>query len=235
MENEYMKLDKNKATPLRMIIMVLLAFGFNCITYYGTRLITSEFHHYNMSIKLDYIIPLVPWTVIIYLGCYIYWIANYALGAIQAEEEAAAFLCADLCAKIVCFILFVAFPTTIVRPEIADTGLMNKAMLFLYSIDTPDNLFPSIHCLTSWFCVIAVRKQKAVPGWYKVLSVIIALAICISTLTTKQHVIVDTFAGIALAELAYLFVKKSGILGPYKRLVAAIESFIISICKGRKQ
>ena len=81
-----MKADTNKATTLRMIIMVLLALGFNCITYYGTRLITNGFHHYNMSTRLDYIIPLIPWTIIIYLGCYIYWITNYALGTIQAED-----------------------------------------------------------------------------------------------------------------------------------------------------
>ncbi|WP_294309690.1 phosphatase PAP2 family protein [Pseudobutyrivibrio sp.] len=230
-----MKSCNNKSITLKTIIMVLLALGFNCITYYGTRLITGGFYHHNMSTKLDLIIPLVPWTIIIYLGCYLFWIANYWMGSIQDEDETAAFLCADLCAKIVCFILFITVPTTIVRPEIPDTDIMNKAMLFLYSIDTPDNLFPSIHCLTSWFCVIAVRKQKTIPDWYKVLSVIIALAICVSTLTTKQHVVVDTFAGIALAELAYLFVKKSGILGPYKKLVSAIESFIISICKGRKQ
>ena len=131
-------------------------------------------------------------------------------------------------------LLFLAFPTTNIRPEIADTGLMNKLMLLLYSIDPANNLFPSIHCLTSWFCVIAVRKQKDIPNWYKYVSVIIALAICVSTLTTKQHVIYDAIAGVGLAELSYFFVEKSGILVPYRKLVASIERRILSIANTKK-
>ncbi len=96
-------------------------------------------------------------------------------------------------------------------------------MLWLYSMDPANNLFPSIHCLTSWFCVIAIRKQKRIPTWYQVLSVIIALAICISTLTTKQHVVVDVFAGVFLAEFSYWFVQKSGFILFYKKMTTAID------------
>ena len=218
--------SKKRASLVRIFIMVVLSFGFNCVTYYGTRLITSGLHHHDMTTKFDLATPLVPWTVLIYFGSFGFWIVNYFLGCFQDDDETSSLLCADLCAKIVCFILFVAVPTTNIRPEIADTTLMNKLMIYLYSVDTADNLFPSIHCLTSWFCVIAVRKQKAIPNWYKVLSVIIALAICVSTLTTKQHVVVDTFTGVGLAELSYWFVKKSGILSPYRKLVTALEKII---------
>ena len=32
-------------------------------------------------------------------------------------------------------------------------------MRFLYQVDAADNLFPSIHCLTSWFCYIGIRGR----------------------------------------------------------------------------
>ena len=92
-------------------------------------------------------------------------------------------------------------------------------MRLLYRMDAADNLLPSIHCLTSWFCFLAVRKNEKIPVWYKWVSLLIAVSICISTLTTKQHVLIDVFAGVALAELSYLFVEKSGFSRQYKNVM----------------
>ena len=80
--------------------------------------------------------------------------------------------------------------------------MFENAMKCLYSMDAADNLFPSIHCLTSWLCIIAVINQERVPKAYKVISVILAILVCISTITTKQHVIVDVIAGVMLAEFS---------------------------------
>ncbi|MBR4121100.1 MAG: hypothetical protein IKT95_05025, partial [Spirochaetales bacterium] len=38
---------------------------------------------------------------------------------------------------------------------------------------------------------------------WKILAFVLAIAVFISTITTRQHVIVDIFGGIALAELSY--------------------------------
>lgn len=77
-------------------------------------------------------------------------------------------------------------------------------MRLLYRVDAADNLFPSIHCLVSWLCWIGVRKRKDIPTIYRYISLIASLLVCISTLTTKQHVIVDVIGGIALAECSYM-------------------------------
>ena len=68
---------------------------------------------------------------------------------------------------------------------------------------SPTNLFPSIHCLVSWFCAIGLRGTR-VSTWYKVFSYAFAIAVCISTQLTKQHYIVDVFGGILLAEISLL-------------------------------
>ena len=53
-------------------------------------------------------------------------------------------------------------------------------------------------------CVnLPVRSQKAIPLWYKLLSVLMALAVCLSTLTMRQHVLADVFSGVLLAEVSY--------------------------------
>lgn len=209
--------------PKAMVVPLLLSATWNSITYFGSRLLTADWHHINAEIFLDAGIPFVPWTVIIYLSCYIFWIANYILGCRQDRKEAFRFICADFLAKTICLICFLVVPTTNTRPEVSVEGIWNQVMIHLYNTDAADNLFPSIHCLTSWFCYIAVRKNKSVPRFYVWFSLLFALSVCISTLTTKQHVIVDVFGGVGLAEGSY-FVVKYKFIGLYEKVITKINS-----------
>ena len=208
------------------IIPLVIALIFNTIAYNGTRIITTSKYHYDITSPIDNLIPIIPATIIIYLGCYVYWLINYVLGAGQEDDEAYKFLSADLFAKLICMVIFIAFPTTNTRPVLEDNGFFTEALKMLYQIDAADNLFPSIHCLTSWFCLIAVRKNPNVKSVYKIISVIITVAICVSTLTTKQHVIVDVAGGIALAEFSYMIVDKIGFTRIYQRSMKYIEQRI---------
>lgn len=208
------------------IIPLVIALIFNTIAYNGTRIITTSKYHYNITSPIDNLIPVIPATIIIYLGCYLYWIVNYVIGAGQEDDEAYKFLSADLFAKLICMVIFIAFPTTNTRPVLEDEGFFTEVLKMLYQIDAADNLFPSIHCLTSWFCLIAVRKNPNVKTVYKIISVIITVAICVSTLTTRQHVIVDVAGGIALAEFSYLIVDKIGFTRIYQRSMKYIEQRI---------
>lgn len=208
------------------IIPLVIALIFNTIAYNGTRIITTSKYHYDITSPIDNLIPVIPATIIIYLGCYLYWIVNYVIGAGQEDDEAYKFLSADLFAKLICMVIFIAFPTTNTRPVLEDEGFFTEVLKMLYQIDAADNLFPSIHCLTSWFCLIAVRKNPNVKTVYKIISVIITVAICVSTLTTRQHVIVDVAGGIALAEFSYLIVDKIGFTRIYQRSMKYIEQRI---------
>ena len=91
-----------------------------------------------------------------------------------------------------------------VRPDITGNSFADWALSVTYQSDSPDNLFPSLHCFMSWLCWIGVRGNDHVPKWYRNLSLVIAIAICISTLTVKQHVFVDAVAGVLLAEICYI-------------------------------
>ena len=198
----------------------------NSIAYYGTRLITQNLKHYDMTTALDRLIPFIPWTVVIYLVCFAFWFINYALASLQDEADAVRFFSADFMAKVICCICFLLIPTTNIRPEVTGTGFFDNAIRWLYSIDAADNLFPSIHCLTSWFCFISVRKQNAVPFWYKVFSAVLASAVCISTLTTRQHVIVDAVAGVLLAEFSYSWSAKSRLCEWYRNSLLSLYKAI---------
>ncbi|EOT22255.1 hypothetical protein C805_03575 [Eubacterium sp. 14-2] len=215
---------KIQIIPGIMWLPLIITLVCNTIAYNGTRLFMSDKVHYNLSNGLDDRIPFVPWTVAIYLGCYVFWVVNYIIGCRQDREEAFRFLSADLLTKLVCFLCFLFLPTTNTRPVIEGSTIWDELMRFLYQVDAADNLFPSIHCLTSWFCFIAVRRNEKIPKWYRLASLLMALSVCISTLTTKQHVLIDVAAGIGIAEGSYWFVEKCGFSGWYMNFILKAES-----------
>mgnify|MGYP000155158033 FL=1 len=172
-------------------------------------------------------LPFVPQFLVIYFGCYFFWAVNYILIARQDRRSVYQFLQGYLVSRCICLGFFLAYPTTNTRPLITDGGLWNQAALWLYSIDAADNLFPSIHCLVSWFCYLGIRGRKKIPVWYQSVSMVIAVLVFASTLLTKQHVIVDVAGGILLAELCFFIGRKTQLYRIYEKLGSRIEKKIL--------
>ncbi len=198
---------------------LLVAFSFNMAVYGGARMIAEDWHHYNVESPLDGLIPFWPPSVAVYLGCYLFWAANYILIARQEKKEICQFFSADFISRAACLVIFLIFPTTNTRPAVEPTGFWNQAMRLVYSVDAADNLFPSIHCLVSWFCYIGLRGRKEIPLWYRFASLVMAVLVCISTLTTKQHVILDVAGGVLLAEICFWIGKKQAVWKTYEKLL----------------
>lgn len=210
------------------LISLLLAFTVNMSVYVGARLIAGDWHHYNIETSLDAKILFWPPSSAIYLGCYIFWVVNYILIARQEKKSACCFFAGEALSKIICLFFFLVIPTTNTRPVVETTGFWNQVMRLIYSVDSADNLFPSIHCLVSWFCYIGIKKRQDIPAWYRQFSLVMAILICISTLTTKQHVIADVIGGVALAEICFLVGKRSAVSRIYEKMIDWISQKIFS-------
>lgn len=186
---------------VKWLSLILLV---NTITYNGSRLLTTGRKHYNVSGWLDSQIPMINWMIVVYLGCYAFWVVNYILVVREDKETARQFALIEMTAKMICFVIYVVFPTTMTRGTVTGNGIFDIAIQFVYQIDPADNLFPSLHCLVSWICYLGVKDLKSVPDWYKKVSMIIAFLVFISTVTVKQHVIVDVIGGVLVAEGCYI-------------------------------
>ncbi len=150
------------------------------------------------------------------------WCINYYICAAQEKKARDRFFAADAVAKAICLVFFIIIPTTNVRPEIGNEGFWDLGMKFLYWVDSPDNLFPSIHCIVSWLCWIGVRGKKDVHIVYRYFSLVMAIAVCVSTVTTRQHVIADVIGGVLIAEISYFLTGNPKISAVY---VAVINFF----------
>lgn len=181
---------------------------FNFLIYYGARIPASYLKPHTLSTILDCQIPLISRTVWIYWSCFLFWIINYCISTRYDKGNGYRFIGAHYIGEVICFICFAFFPTVMVRPEIIGNTVSDWIIKLTYQYDAANNLFPSIHCFVSWLCWIGVRRNRWIPKWYQAISLGIAILVCISTITVKQHVIADVPAGIILAEVSYLLSSK---------------------------
>ncbi len=207
-----------KLAPRYAAFSLVFAFLWNSLIYNGAIALQSGRPALDMTTALEEAIPFQPGWIVVYFGCFLFWGVNYILISRRGQEVWFRFLTADLLAELICGLFFVFLPTTNVRPEIVSGGLFSQLTAWLYQIDPAKNLFPSIHCMASWFCFIGVRANRRIPLWYKVFNCVFALAVCASTLFLKQHCIPDVIAGLALAELCWFLAARTPLYRPIERI-----------------
>ncbi len=195
--------------PRYTIVPLIIVFSCQSGIYFGTKLINSGMKHYDLTTNFDLATPFITWFAIIYLGCYIFWAINYMLAGKVSKQYFYTFITNIFTGYLICGTIFIIIPTTIVRPSLDDIHGFGKIFVrYIYSTDTPVNLFPSMHCLISWYCYLGVKGQPTIAKWYQVFSLIFAILVCISTLVIKQHYIADVISGVLIAELTYRVVMK---------------------------
>lgn len=182
---------------------VIFCFVFNSLIYTGLQLLMKDARHFDLTTAADRAIPFEPAWSFVYLGCFLFWAVNYILITRQGKEGWFQFATGDYLSRMICGVFFILLPTTNVRPEIVGDGMAEQLIRFVYWIDAPTNLFPSIHCLVSWLCFCGIRRKKYVPVWYRAFSAVFAIAVFASTLFTKQHFIADVIGGVLIAELCF--------------------------------
>ena len=86
------------------------------------------------------------------------------------------------------------------RPSLTGHSFFIDMVRYLYKIDTPTNIFPSIHVFNTVACCIAIFRHKAFHRHKLVLAGagILGTLIILSTVFLKQHTLLDVGAAILL-------------------------------------
>lgn len=208
-------LPKYAYFPLFMALFV------NGIVYFGSKVITNQLVHYDITMGIDKIIPVIPGFVIIYLLCYVVWVIGYILIGREAKEFCFNYVMADIVAKFICLFFFIVIPSTNVRP-ILGNGVFDNILSFIYKMDEPVNLFPSIHCLESYMVFRSAIKMEKVSKLYKIFTFIFAILTFMSVVFIKQHVFIDIIGGILVVEVGLYIVKKTNL----KRIFYWVDKYI---------
>ena len=208
--------------PSYSLIPIVFWAIFNFAAYYGVRAINVGRTHYDLSIPLDDIIPFFSPAIIVYILWYIQIAAGMILIVRESREVCFRVFSGEIIAKIFSAAVFLIVPTVMVRPEIDSDGFCELLTRGIYAADTPDNLFPSLHCLESWLWFRGLMKCKKVPKGFTVGFGVFSVLVFASVVLVKQHLFVDIPAGILLAELGLLLSKKLGAERVFEKLDRAI-------------
>ena len=173
-----------------------------------------------ISTRLDDALPRIPAFIFIYVLAYVQWVIAYIVITRDSREHCCRFVSGELTSKFIAMAILLIYPTTFLRPPVEVTNFTTWVMSLIYKSDTPTNLFPSMHCVASWFCFRGSLGLKKMPKWYAWAQGFFSLLVFASVLLVKQHVWPDILGGIAVAELGILFAR----LFHLERLIEKLSS-----------
>ena len=99
-------------------------------------------------------------------------------------------------------------------------GFTGWAMRTIWLLDTPTNLFPSIHCFVSWLGTRYIYECRSLRhrGLTCTLCTVGSVLVFLATMFTKQHVFYDVIGGVAVAEIGWLVARYTGLPRLFERL-----------------
>ena len=195
--------------PRQSILPIALMLLANLAAFYGTRLLNQSIPAHSMATALDAYIPFVPAMIVVYILAYAQWALGYLVLAHEPARSCWYFATAMVIAKFICAACFVLYPTVMSgRPMPAGTDFISRLTAGVFRLDpTADNLFPSIHCLDSWFFMRVFLASPQASKGTRIANCVFTAAVFASVVLVKQHVAVDIPAGVAAAELGLLLAR----------------------------
>lgn len=190
-------------TIASLVIYQSLLYLISKLTPIKTTILTST---------IDSRIPFIPFFIYFYILWYIMlFIVPYLLYKSDKEIFKKYFVSTFISITIA-GLIYILFPTSIVRASINGSGITNFIVKFIYLIDTPVmNCFPSMHCIISFLFIFSVIGCRNLSNKYKWVISILSCLIVISTLLVKQHVVVDVISGFIISSFVYFIVCKTKI------------------------
>lgn len=152
-------------------------------------------------------IPFLPWTIWIYIGLYPAYL-TWALLSYKDEIEMNKTLYGFATIGLLSCIIFILYPVSYPRdlfPLSQESSLTNKIFAMTRAIDKPSNCLPSLHVGLCFLFAYGFYNENKTKFW---VSIFCSTLIAISTLTTKQHYIVDILASLLLSTGIYLFFRR---------------------------
>ncbi|MBQ6147092.1 MAG: hypothetical protein IJI82_08675 [Clostridia bacterium] len=152
------------------------------LVFCATRIPLQYMDKLDLSTPLDGRIPFRPAWISIYVLSFASWAITFFLLFRQRKEHvyrnSAAYLLTLLCTVI----LFMAMPAEMERPEVPGRDFFSWLTRFVYFVDQPNNLCPSLHVVCSYYCWRALYDTEGIPLWYRRFNFVFLLLVSASIL-----------------------------------------------------
>jgi membrane-associated phospholipid phosphatase len=208
------------------------------VTYWGNQWYAETYG--NPGVDYSYIfigfneaVPFWAWTIWPYVIAYPFWIFSFFYIGFRDKTNMYKILLIVIVTFTICGLWYFFFQSDVqawretsglFARDFDSLNLAEKMTMWIYAAAGPRNANPSMHCLMSWLCILGARLDKKMPKAAKIAIWVIAVAICVSTQTLKQHYVIDLITGIALPEAAFWLLRGS-------KVVAKLESWFTHVNK----
>ena len=202
---DYRKFRLSKInTPEYSHLKLLLAWAGFFLAYFLTeRLIPAECCT-PIWCPLDDRIPFCEWFVIPYVGWYLLIIGSLLYFGLYNPDNFRKLMKYIITTQVVAVVIYAVFPNRQdLRPEVFPReNILTAIMGAIYSFDTNTGVCPSLHVAYSLGIASTWLREDSAARWVKILIVIFAILVCISTAFVKQHSVLDGIAAIPVCMLA---------------------------------
>ncbi len=211
-------IKKIEIKPLLFSIGLMI---FQSLTYLLVKIFQGPTHLLNSP--LDDKIPFISLFILIYVFWYfLLFFVPYNF-YIKDKESFYKYVVSILIAILFSDIIFIIYPTEVIRPTIENTNVLNIITNLIYLVDTPAiNCLPSMHCSISMLFILSTLFSKKTTKKYKTFIIISSILIMLSTLFVKQHVIIDLITGDLLMIIIFMYVNKSKKIVNYAKKILKI-------------
>jgi membrane-associated phospholipid phosphatase len=182
----------------------LKAAGNTAFVYLFFQLYFYLLHHPRLPVTvmaltaLDGVVPYLDVCLYVYFSLWVYTALPPAL--MQSFKRLCFYGLAISCLCLIGLAVFYWHPTAVPDAYKHAVG----RLYILSDVDGAGNAFPSLHVaaavFTAHWCKAMLKELQAAP-WLQGLNAVWAVAIVLSTLATRQHVVLDVVSGYALGAL----------------------------------
>lgn len=211
--SDYKELRLNNLTSKKFRHLFLLLFwpAYAVVFPIIELLIPNNADFHIIQHPIDSMIPFCEWFAIPYVFWYLClaWAVVYtALYDVPLFKKFMWFIIIGYC---ISFVIYLVYPNgQMLRPNLEELGrenILTWLMSLLYSADTHTNVCPSMHVIGALAIMFTAWHSKHYSRWFwRILHIVVALLVCLSTMYVKQHSIIDVWAGLAVSAVLYILI-----------------------------
>lgn len=159
--------------------------------------------------SLDDVIPFCEVFVIPYVLWYLYFAVPMLFFMFYSRKDFLRTGMMLIFGITVSIFIFLIKPNAInFRPtSFSHDNIFVRVVLFIYSIDPPKSVFPSLHCYVAMAITTGILKSEKFKGKLilKTICIIFTILVCMSTVLIKQHSVLDFVGAVILLPFGYVF------------------------------
>ena len=156
---------------------------------------------------LDSYLPFIEFFIVPYLLWFVYMAVTCFYFFFTSKEEFYKFTKMCIIGMTLFLIICTIFPNGLrLRPTIFPRdNIFVDLVRFIYKVDTPTNVLPSLHVYNSVACHIAIMHNEKLSQ-NRVIStgsMILSISIVLSTMFLKQHSVIDVISALIMIYFVY--------------------------------